>query len=161
MSEASSFDFELARKVHAIASKAKDSAPFWISTPSGEYETNNGNDWCETCAVFIFRHLRKKDRKRAADYFLDGGSRAESDSHRFCAHCSCWLRVSLTGYGVEEELHHYRENGIGLNSVVDEAYSLDLLLNAVSWRGDHEEEVLAIARDFMALPQVSAMMEAS
>lgn len=143
----SDFDFEIARQIDAHASKAKDSLPHWICTPVGEYETNNGNDWCEDCGFFLFRHLRRKDRKRSKDYFFDGGWVTESDSHRFCAHCGCWLRVSLTSHGVEEELDHYRENGIGTDE--NEAYALSLLINAVSWGGEHEAEVMSLARQYL------------
>ncbi|WP_192242761.1 hypothetical protein [Mesorhizobium silamurunense] len=137
------YDFDLATKINAIAAKAKDSNPHWISTPHGEYETNSGNDWCRTCGLFMFKHLRRKDRKRAEQYYFDGGERAGSDSHRFCAHCGCWLRISLTDYGIEEELHYYRENGVGLNSIPDEAYSLDIMMRYASWNGDHETEIQA------------------
>lgn len=142
------FDFELARKVEALAQGAKDSNPHWICTPGGEYETNNGNDWCETCGRFMFRHLRRKDRKHAEDYFFDGGWRTESDRHLHCAHCGCWLRVSLTDYGVEEELAHYRENGVG--SDINDAYAIDLLMSAVSWGGKHTAEVQELARQLVA-----------
>lgn len=155
------FDFDLARKIDQLADLAKDSNPHWICTPSGEYETNSGNDWCRTCGTFMFRHLRRKDRRNAGDYFFDGGWRTESDCHRFCAHCGCWLRISLTSYGVEEELYHYRENGVGLNSIADEAYSLSLLMNAVSRGGEHMGEVQDFARCFIALPAVTALLAGS
>jgi hypothetical protein len=141
------FDFELARKVEALAQKVKDSNPHWICTPSGEYETNNGNDWCADCGRFMFRHLRRKDRKNARDYFFDGGWRTESDTHRFCAHCGCWLRVSLTDCGVKEELEHYRENGVG--SDVNDAYAIDLLMSAASWGCEHEQEIMDLARQLI------------
>lgn len=141
------FDFELARKVEELAQGVKDSNPHWICTPSGEYETNNGSDWCADCGRFMFRHLRRKDRKNAQDYFFDGEWRTESDTHLFCAHCGCWLRISLTDYGVKEELTHYRENGIG--SDANDAYAIDLLMSAVSWGGEHEDEVMSLARQLI------------
>lgn len=152
------FDFNLARQVEQLAKHAKDSNPHWICTPGGEYETNAGNDWCADCGFYMFRHLRKHDRKRAADYFFDGGWRTESDSHRFCAHCGCWLRVSLTSYGVEEELAHYRENGVRQNAVADEAYSLDLLISAASWGSEHTDETMALARDLVSRPDAVALL---
>lgn len=141
------FDFNITRQVGDIASKVKDSYPHWICTPHGEYETDNGNDWCEDCGRFMFRHLRRKDRKRAQDYFFDGGWTSESDSHRFCAHCGCWLRISLTSYGVEEELAHYREHGVGASD--NDAYALSLLINAISWGGQHEAEVMSLASQYL------------
>lgn len=148
------FDFELAQAISLLAKKAKDSEMHWICTPNGEYETNSGNDWCRTCGYYVFKHLRRKDHRRRGEYFFDGGWRTESDGHRFCAHCGCWLRVSLTRYGIEEEIDHYRNNGVGLNSISDEAYSLDLLMNAVSWGSEYEAEVQAFAREFLSLPAV-------
>lgn len=143
-----SYDFQIAREIEDVAKFAQDSEIHWICTPAGEYETNNGNDWCKQCGMYMFRHLRKKDRKRLKDYYFDGGFRTESDSHRFCAHCGCWLRISLTSYGVEEELAHYRENGVGSDE--NEAYALDILMRAVSWGSEHEDEVMALARQFLA-----------
>lgn len=145
----SKFDFDLAKKVEALAATVVDSNPLWICTPCGEYETNNGNDWCEDCAVPMFKHLRRKDKRRRDDYFLDGNGRIESDTHRFCAHCGKWLRISLTSYGVEEELAHYLENGFNVADVPNEAYSIDLLMRAASWGGDSAEEIQTLARDFV------------
>lgn len=144
------FDFVLARQVHSIASLAKDSEGYWIATPKGEYGTNNGSDWCEEHGFFMFRHLRKKDRKRAREYYFDGGWTTESDTHRFCAHCGCWLRVSLTDHGVSQELDHYRENGINCEAIIDEAYSIDLLMKAASWGSPHAKEVQDLARDLVS-----------
>lgn len=144
----SGFDFELSRAVKALAAPVKDSNPHWICTPHGEYETNSGNDWCVTCGHFMFRHLRGKDRRHAHDYFFDGGSRIESDHHLFCAHCGCWLRVSLTDYAVEEELTHYREHGVGHDA--NAAYAIDLLMSAASWGGPHVVEITDLARQLIA-----------
>lgn len=144
------FDFDLAKKIEALAAPVEDSNPYWICTPGGEYETNNGNDWCADCGRAMFKHLRRKDKARRADYFFDGGwSGIESDSPRFCAHCYKPLRVSLTGYGIEEELAHYRENGFNVAQVAYEAYSIDRLMCAASWGDDSAEEIQTLARDFV------------
>jgi hypothetical protein len=143
-------DIDVGVLVSRLARQVKDSYPRWICIPGGGYyETNNGSEWCLDCGYYMMRHLRRKDRSRSKDYLLDGGWRTESDTHSFCAHCNCWLRISLTDYGVDEELRHYRENGVLLNPVSDEAYSLDILLSAVSGTAQ-EEEVEALARALVA-----------
>lgn len=143
------FDFDLAKKIEALAAPVEDSNPHWICTPAGEYETNNGNDWCGDCGQALFKHLRRKDKAHRTDYFFDGGARCESDTHKFCAHCGKWLRVSLTACGVEEELYHYRENGFNVADPANEAYSIDLLMRYASWGADHTKEIQTLARDFV------------
>ena len=149
----SDFDFAIARQVATIASKVKDSNPRWICIPGGYYETKNGSDFCDDCGWFIMRHLRRKDRKRKSDYLLDGGWRTENDGQSFCAHCSIPLRVSLTDYGLSEELEYYRENGVHRNSLFVDAYSLDLMLDAVSWGHEATEEVFEWAKELLSRPE--------
>lgn len=154
------FDFDLAAQVSQLAHGAKDSNLRWICTPEGEYETNNGSEWCDDCGYYMMRHLRSKERIKArrSGYLLDGGWRTESDTHRFCAHCGCWLRISLTDWGVKEELDHYRENGVGQNPIIDEAYSLDILLGAM-WSGsEHADEAMALARDLVSRPDAQKIL---
>ncbi len=147
----SDFDFELAAQVHAIASKVKTSEVYWISTPLGEVETNNGNDWCRDCSYYKARHLRKHDRRNAAVYFIDGGSRYNSDSHSFCAGCALPLLVSLTDEGVALELCHYREYGINQGHLEVDAFFVDLLMNSASWGSEYLHEIQAHAVQIVSL----------
>lgn len=154
----SEFNFAIARQVATIASKVKDSNPRWICIPGGYYETNNGSDFCDDCGWFIMRHLRRKDRKNKSDYLLDGGWRTESDSHSFCAHCGMRLRVSLTDYALNDDLEYYRENGVRENSVLDDAYSLDLMLDAVSWGHESTAEVIVWAKELIERPEAQQIL---
>lgn len=151
-------DIDLSFQVSRLANGVKDSNPRWICLPSGGYlETNNGSEWCDDCGYYMMRHLRRRDRAHASGYLLDGGWRTESDTHSFCAHCGCWLRISLTNYGVEEELRHYRENGVLMNPIADEAYGLDILLSAVSGTDD-EREVEELARILVGRDDAKAIL---
>lgn len=108
---------------------------FWISTPIGEYESNNGSDWCKGCGVAIVRHLRRQDRKNRGDYLLDGGWRTEHDHLVFCAHCGKTLDGSLTDYGASQEVEALSYYGVKPGSSYD-AMSLYEALNALEWSVD-------------------------
>lgn len=142
----------LMEQVAPIAAGTKLKFPRWISTPDGD----QGEEWCPDCGYYMWRHLRRHDRKRREDYFLDGGWRTESDGFRFCAGCRIRLDVCLTDYGVEENINHYEECGFSA-SPRDDAWEINELLEAVHYRsGDSEfqekrrSDVTAIAERFLA-----------
>jgi hypothetical protein len=115
--------------------------PRWISTPDGDL----GTEWCTDCGYYKVRNLRRRDRKRGEDYILDGGWRTEEEHFCFCASCGTRLDVSLTDYGVREELAHYEECGFS-TSRADDAYELGELLDAVEYRWNEEPEESAEIR---------------
>lgn len=115
----------------------------WIVTPSGEYESNNGNDWCFRCGDAIVRHLRRQDRKHREDYILDGGWRAEHDHLVHCAHCGETLDGSLTREGAAQELELYEYYGVRPANAYD-AMALYETLNTLEWAKTPDDIVLAL-----------------
>lgn len=127
--------------------------PRWIVTPEGDL----GSEWCSNCGYFKVRNLRRRDRKRRADYILDGGWRTEEEHFCFCQGCGVRLDVSLLDYGVREEISHFEEHGFS-TAPGEDAYELGELLSAIEYRGDNERadqeemrsRVIAVVERFLA-----------
>lgn len=111
----------------------------WIKTPNGD----QGNEWCPHCGYFKVRNMRRRDRRRGADYILDGGWRTDSDIMPMCHACGAYLDASLTSYGASEQLEYYREAGLNGPRDVDALY-LSEILNSLS---EKDTEGLALATD--------------
>lgn len=95
----------------------------WISTPEGD----QGHEWCPRCGYYKVRNLKRHDRGRRADYFLDGGWRTSHDSMPMCAGCGVLLDGALTSCGARQELDYYEENGLSTNRAVDALYLSEIL----------------------------------
>lgn len=95
----------------------------WICTPDGD----GGGEWCPDCGYYKVRHLRRHDRKRRGAYLLDGGWPTEDDHTCFCAGCGAILDASLTDYGVEQELDHFRMYGVTPGSAIVAYYVAEVL----------------------------------
>lgn len=143
----------LRERLEPFIPKWKLPYPRWIVTPDGDL----GSEWCRNCGYYKVRNLRRRDRRRAEDYILDGGWRTEEDGHRFCAGCGVRLDVGLTKHGVYEEVDHFEELGFSTDPEAD-AYELGELLDAVDYRSDGEDSeeervrtsVMAIVERFLA-----------
>lgn len=139
-----------------LASSVKDAPIHWIDTPAGTYESNHyGSDWCADCGYYMIRHLRKRDRKHASDYRLDGGWATEEEHLAYCAGCGIRLRVSLLRYGALNELEHYRECGFS-SKPAEDAYDLTEVLECYSVTSDDEgaaeaAEAIDLARRFAVI----------
>lgn len=107
--------------------------PRWISTPDGD----EGQEWCDSCGYYKVRNLRRRDRKRRGDYFLDGGWRSEQENFCFCAGCGQRLEVSLLEYGIINTLECFAECGFSTNPAED-AYEIGEVLHALEYRSDFD-----------------------
>lgn len=123
-----------------LARSAEVRNAYWISTPDGEYLSNNGNEWCRTCGLYMVRHLKRQDRKRRDDYLLDGGWTSEHDTPPACAHCGVRLKAHLTIHGAAYELDHFRESP-PQPGCPDDAYSFVEILYAVEYVSEEDAEI--------------------
>lgn len=125
--------------------------PFhWILTPDGDH----GEEWCPDCGHFKVRNLRRHDRKRRADYILDGGWRTEHDGIRICAGCAAFLDGGLTTYGAKSELEYYRECGLSTQRDVDALY-LSEIIGSLCFDDEDAPFALSLAEAVVALPTPS------
>ncbi|WP_040616188.1 hypothetical protein [Roseibium sp. TrichSKD4] len=106
----------------------------WISTPDGD----EGNEWCGTCGYYKVRNLRRRDRRRQGDYFLDGGWRAECDHFPCCAGCGVELDIIPTDYCIEELICNFERSGFYQDSQAT-AFEIDEILEIVNYRYDDNQ----------------------
>lgn len=144
---------DLIDALHPLAVRAKVKSSHWIATPDGEYLTNDGNEWCYDCGMAKVKNLRKRDRKRADEYILDGGWVSEHETPPHCAHCGVKLRASLLIYGGIYELDHFRDNP-PVPDNIDHAYEVSEMLSAFRYcnpqHDDLAKEAIKIGRDLVA-----------
>lgn len=135
---------ELIDALRPLASQARVESAYWISTPHGEYLSNNGNEWCRECGTAKVKHLRKHDKKRASDYILDGGWVCEHDTPPACAHCGVSLRANLTVHGGLYELDYFRDNPPDPGNI-DDAYQISEMLAAFQYTESRYDTLAAEA----------------
>lgn len=150
---------ELIDALRPLASQAKVKRAYWITTPDGEYLSDNSNEWCRGCGTAKVKHLRKHDRKRRGDYILAGGWCTEHDTPPHCAHCNVKLEASLLTYGGLYELDHFRDNP-PVPGNVDHAYEISEMLLALAYTKPENHqfalEAIEIARALIAAATPSA-----
>lgn len=115
---------------------------FWVTSPDGEVYTDYGSDFCGSCASAICRNRRRRDRKRRADYRVDGGWRTEHDVAPYCGGCGVKLDACRTGYGASRELEYYAEVGVRPGNALDALCLLEVL-NVVDFPRTPEELEMA------------------
>jgi hypothetical protein len=143
----------LRERFEELASGVRTRYPRWISTPDGDL----GSEWCSDCGYYKVRNLRRRDRKRAEDYILDGGWQTEEDHFCHCVACGVRLDVSLTDYGVQDAVRCFEECGFSTNPAED-AYEISEILGALDYRyGEESDEtretraaIVAIAQRYIA-----------
>ncbi|TIX20939.1 hypothetical protein [Mesorhizobium sp.] len=146
---------EIIDALRSLASQCRVETAYWIATPDGEYESQNGSDWCRDCGMAKLRNLRKHDRRRADEYILDGGWVSEHDTPPMCAHCGVKLKATLLAYGGIYELEHFRDNPPAPGDV-NHAYEISEMLSAFQYtRAEHDS--LAKEAIEIGLALVSAM----
>jgi hypothetical protein len=74
----------------------------------------------------------------------------ESNGLKFCAQCGCGLECSLLEGAIDDEITHYRENGVATDGNPQSAFDLRILINAVLWGHERADEVMNLTRQFMA-----------
>jgi hypothetical protein len=145
--------YDLTVLLAPLADQARVEDAYWITTPDGEYISNNGNEWCHTCGTAKVRNLRRRDRRRADDYRLDGGWTTGHDTPPHCAHCGVKLRAYLHFCGAVYELDHFRDNPPKPGNA-DLAYEVSEMLSALEYTRREDtgvaEEAIAIAEALVA-----------
>ncbi|MFA9261751.1 MAG: hypothetical protein ACEQSB_00125 [Undibacterium sp.] len=149
----------IADQIRLLASTFEDFDLYWIETPKGEHETNDGLDWCYDCARAEFDKLRQDDPENEDEYCLMGGYVQENDSPKSCAKCGRRLSISLTDCGVHGELAHYEERGVFSNHIAEQAYDLNDMFGASLVGSPEYGAVEAIAAKLLALPEAQAALE--
>lgn len=138
-----------------LARMVDEKPSHWLFTPDGEYESDHGSEWCSACGRAVLRHLRKKDKKRRADYILDGGWCTEHDVPPHCAGCGVKLIGTLLEYGGIQELAHFRENP-PVQGNPTHAYEIREMLSALEYvdekRVAFKIEAMEIAQRFITTP---------
>lgn len=144
---------ELIDALRPIACQARVEDAYWITTPDGEYLSNNGNEWCRDCGSAKVKHLRRHDRRHADAYILDGGWVSEHESPPMCAGCGVKLRATLLIYGGISELDHFRGHPPELSP--SQAYEISEMLSAFQYtKPEHDDlarEAIAIGRALVSL----------
>lgn len=123
---------ELIDTLRPLSAKADVKYGYWITTPDGEYLSNNGNQWCRACGMAKVKNLRKRDRKRADEYRLDGGWVSEHDTPPMCNHCGVKLSATLLIHAGLYELDHFRENPPEPGNA-NHAYEVSEMLSAFNY----------------------------
>lgn len=121
--------------LNRVAAPVKDC--HWIVTPEGD----QGREWCPDCGSAKVRNMRRHDRKRRADYILDGGWRSSHDYMPACAGCGSLLDSALTSYGARAELENYEELGSSTEPAIDAIY----LCEIIEALEDEDREFAALA----------------
>lgn len=92
---------QLSEKIYQYQQVRFD-APYWFDDDPDQY------DYCLDCAI--------KKEVDNSEWKRDGGFHSESDSPMRCEACGKWLEHTLSDYGALQELEHYEENVIDLES---------------------------------------------
>lgn len=91
-------------------------------------------NFCPPCARKRLRKLRAEKPGWFVDDSIDGGWDTDHDSQPHCDTCGRMLRGTLTDYGMEQELDHFRREGVSAKNA-DDCYSLYAVLVEID-RGD-------------------------
>lgn len=135
----------LDEQLQPLARKVKIEMPRWISTPEGDH----GDEWCFDCGYYKVRNLRRHDRKKHAEYFLDGGWCTEDDNLLRCVSCGVNLATSLTDYGVGNELENLSEYGFFRDDNYTAFVLSNILSNILCQDDKHNQEVIELTMKFL------------
>ncbi len=126
-------DSVLAR-LNALAAAAEVPYPHWL----GGDEADQGPSYCAECA--------HEQVVAGNAEFVDGGWPQDNDGCCHCEDCGRLLDYTLTDYGVQEEMEHFKGSALVAPIEPELAYHLARLLE----HHDSHPEVLAILADVRA-----------
>lgn len=104
----------LSAALEPMAKKVKRKDMHWI------HGHEEGESWCYRCAVRKVRELVKAGAD-PKEVFVDGGWGGDEDGNESCEGCNVRLDNTLTKYGTQSELEHFRSNDV---AGPDDAYCL-------------------------------------
>lgn len=151
---------ELAAVLWPIASKAVVKDAYWISTPDGEYVSDNGNEWCRECGTSKLLSLRSEDPEQQDEYILDGGWVSEHDGPIHCSQCGVRLKSNMLTTGCSWEIDHFAEHPPRPGSP-DDTYAVHEILEALEYASADHSDLVAAALELgrstaAAMPQVES-----
>lgn len=141
-------------KLWLLSSALKPEPICWI----GDHD--DGEDFCWDCAEKRVSEINASKPKHPA--FVDGGwsESREKDGHAACVTCGKTLMHSLTQYGLEEEIEHFRSDGYGFKRPTDAevAYGVVNILDTAEWSSslDLIDDAIKIGRQAVANLPVNA-----
>ena len=122
---------DLEFSLERLAGHLDPPAPFWLIGDDGGYS------YCPDCI-----DAAAKGRNTEIDGGFQGG---EHDSCEHCEVCGALLWYSLTDYGAQQELDHFRTVRFGRPPDPETLYHIERMLSAMLEDGPHFAEARAIA----------------
>lgn len=110
------------------------SFPYWIDGPEGQ----SAELYCQFC-------VEKEIARLGEGYEIDGGwAGGEEDGRRFCDKCGKVLEVCFSGYGMETEIEHFKDNPI---ACPDDVLSILTVLSDTNlWDDPYHKELAPLLR---------------